>query len=80
MKQSKYATLDAVIVNAIRTRPVYGASHTLIVNYGSVRAFAAGYGANISRTVSRRLRALSAHDRVRNNGVSGDGCQWFAAP
>lgn len=89
--RSKYATLDRVIIHALRQRPEHGMSQCTVVNWGSVRAFARPFvrpGVNISQVVSRRLRSLyergydSPHGAgcVTNNGVSGDGCRWFAAP
>lgn len=76
-KRSKYATLDAVVVDEIRragSRGVYGPHGN-----SRIRAFAFDHEGGY-KIISRRLQALRNRGVLKNNGVSGDGCRWYAAP
>jgi hypothetical protein len=80
-KRSKYATLDAVIVDEMRRDP-RGHSPTGI-RTRRVQAFALKVtypGDSWWTLVGARLQRLRLRGVVVTNGISGDGCRWFAAP
>lgn len=75
-RNSKYATLDAVIVEAIAAMDSgTGVETRRVAKYPRVQAFAQHFPRPAKTLVPRRLRALSAHDRVA--ALNG---RWFAAP
>lgn len=74
--RSKYATLDAVIADEVRRWNDRG----MWSPHGNERIRAFAFAAGGYHLISRRLQHLRARGAVTNNGKSGDGCRWFAAP
>lgn len=80
-KASKYATLDAVILQAVQAAPRHGLSPSYVRTNPRIRAFA--MDANEKdwyAIIGRRMQYLHGAGKITNNRVSGDGCRWWAAP
>jgi hypothetical protein len=85
-KTSKYATLDAVIVDEVRRASGRNGAWMARRHANQrIKAFAI-VATEDSRAptwydvIGQRFQALRKAGKLTNNGVSGDGCRWFAAP